>query len=270
MRQAGQNRFAVLASSVAVVAIVTLGEVLGLQVQSGGGGPRPDETTTVPTEIKVRVNDTAIDFGTVVTFPEQVMVTGATLSVGEFTGIARLWPLDGRDPEDVGLKVRLPAGTPAVLEGSSRPHCDGDWSEIDVSFSVTTRGSGGSTERHQYTPHQPDALAAAMEKWCAQGPDVSAELVYLAADGYAVVDVAVTNPGPEVISVAVPAYSDDRVSWTAASTTVGPGQQVRFNIHGAQIACEPGELASWEEGRLLIDGKPFDVYSAGGWCRTPQ
>jgi ferric-dicitrate binding protein FerR (iron transport regulator) len=84
-------------------------------------------------------------------------------------------------------------------------------------------------------------------------------------DGDAMVGISMTNPGPGSVSVKVPAYADDHVSWNEAAATVPAGQQVRFMIYGSDVGCEPDEVASWQGGRMLVDGRPFEV-PADDWC----
>jgi hypothetical protein len=257
----------VLASCVAVVVIAYIGQVFGWHVQGGPDTPDITEGPVVPKEVTVRVGDEAIDFGIVMSFPDQVTLTGPTLRVGRTTGAARLWPLDDRDHEGQDLDpLTLRAGMPVALEGYARPPCAPGEPGPEVVFAVTVESLDGSTQRHHFPALHPEVVPPAVEEWCSGGPSVTAGMEYLGPNGEAVIGVTVINPGPEVIDVEVPAYADQHVSWTEASSTVPPGQQVSLKIHGTDVGCERGEIASWEGGRLLIEGKPFVVTSDDAWC----
>lgn len=206
-----------------------------------------------------------ISFSTETTFAETVTLSAPTLRAGKAEVPGELWPLDGQDHEGEDLDpLPLPAGTPVQIQGTIRPRCDG--SDIEVTISVTSQSSDGEKQGNRYSARNFEALAAAMQQFCERGPTVSIPMIRGYPDGDAVIGLDVMNPGPEEITVEVPGYSDEHVTWTAVTGTVPAGESVRFEIQGEQVGCELGEKASWQEGRLLIDGDPFVVTSDDGWC----
>ncbi len=245
--------------------IVASGVAIAVRSPVDATAPSVAEGPTKPHRIDAAVMELGIVLHTKVTFAEPVTLTDPNLRVGEIEAEGELWPLDGQDHEGEDLDpLRLLAGTSVLIQGLIRPICDG--SDVRTIISVTSQNSAGETLLNHFPARNPSDLASATHKYCGQGPTVSAEMNHMSADGDAVIGVVVVNPGPNEITVEVPAYSNEHVSWTALTGTVPAGERVRFEIHGTQVGCEPGERASWEGGRLLIDGEPFIVTSDDAWC----
>jgi hypothetical protein len=252
---------------VAVVVIAGLGEILSGDPNAVPPTPDRPNGPTVPTEVTAEVTEDGIDFSVEVSFPEKVTLTAPTMRSGQTTGVAWMSPLDDGDHEgERPESLVVPAGSAVQLVSDALPSCDEGAEELLISFAVTVDRGEGEAQRHRFTAEDPEAARQALHVWCSQGPAVAAAAEFIQPDGDAVVSVRVTNPGPGSVSVEVPAYADDQVSWSAAGATVPPGRQVKFMIYGSGVACEPAEIASWEDGRLLIDGKPFQLESEGEWC----
>lgn len=256
-----------VAGAAAAVLMVVAGGVGAVAVWSGkdaGDSAAAGPSTEVPFDVSV--DDYGIWITTEVTFPDDVTLSDPTLHVGGSHDTASLWPLDGRDHEGEDLDpLAVPAGTSVAVSGMTRPLCDSDQIKA-VHFTVAVSQHDGSPMVHEYSPENQVAMPPAVRQWCTQGPTVTAGMERLEPDGDAVIGVYVTNPGPTPITVEIPAYVDEHVSWTETTAVAPPGERTRLEIHGRHVGCEPGEIASWADGRLLLDGEPYTVEMTDAWC----
>lgn len=198
-------------------------------------------------------------------FPESVTLSTPVIGAGEARKSGDLWPLDGVDHEGEDLDpVRLEAGTPVSLSGFLQPPCTGP---SDLSLAVTVTRPDGDRVRHHFLPSNAEELAAAVREFCDQGPSVRARAYYWEPDGDAKATVTVMNPGPDAITVELPAYADEFVTWSSLKATVPADETSSYEIRGTDVDCEPGETPSWLGGRLLVDGEPFVIRAErGSWC----
>ncbi len=255
----------VVASVVAVITAMGFGVFMAARTPVESSASARTHEPTIPQHMNASISELGILFSTESTFPGAVTLSAPVVSAGEVEAVGELWPLDGLDHEGEDLEpLLLSAGTPVQIQGLIRPPCDGR--DIEVIIAVISQKSDGETSLNRYAARNADALAAATRQYCRQGPTVNAAMNLLYPNGDAVIGVNVMNPGPAEIKVEVPGYADEHVTWTAIAGTVQAGESVRFEIHGSQVGCEPGEEASWEDGRLLLDGTPFVVTSDDGWC----
>lgn len=253
----------VAAGAAAVALIVVVG---GVSAVAGWAGDNGELTAPAEAPFDVRVDDFGIWITTEVTFTDEVTLTKPTLHAGESHEAASLWPLDGREHEGEDLDpLTVPAGTSVELSGMLRPICDRD--EITaVQFAVAvSQHDGSSTTAHYSAANQSD-VPAALDRWCSNGPSVTAGMERIGLGGDAVIGVYVTNSGPNPVTVEIPAYTDEHVAWAEATAVAPPGERTRLEIHGTRVGCEPGEIASWSDGRLLLDGTPYTVTMDDAWC----
>lgn len=255
----------VTASVVAVITAIGVGVFITARTPVETSAPAVADGPTSPQHMEAWVGELGILLSTKTSFAETVTLSDPTLRAGKTEAEGELWPLDGREHEGEDLEpLTLPAGRSVSIAGLIRPACDG--SDVEMIISVISQNSDGEKLISRFSARNPEDLASATRRYCRQGPTVSAGMNRLYPDGDAVIGVTVVNPGPDEITVDVPAYSDEHVTWTPLTGTVPAGEKVRFEIQGTQVGCEPGERASWQEGRLLIDGEPFVVTSDDAWC----
>jgi len=198
-------------------------------------------------------------------FPGEVTLSAPVIEVGAARKGGELWPLDGVDHEGEDLDpIRLEVGTPVSISGYLQPPCTGP---SDVSLGVTAIDSGGDRVRHRYAPSNAAELAAAVREFCDQGPSVRVRAFRWQPDGDSNASVTVMNPGPDTITVELPAYADEYVTWSSLEATVPADETATYEIRGTDVDCEPGETTSWQGGRLLVDGERFVIRVArGSWC----
>jgi hypothetical protein len=254
----GHRRVIAVASSIAAMLALGSGVFLATRTTAAGGA-------VASRHMDAWVDDFGVGFTMKTTFQEGVTLSAPALRVGGVETEAELWPLDGHDHEGEDLDpLRLAAGTPVSISGWLLPGCND--SDLEVTMSVTSVDSDGEETNLRYSGSNEDDLESAMRQLCARGPTVTGEMNLLRPNGDAVIGIKIVNPGPDEITVDVPGYSDDHVTWSALNGTVPAGQRARFEIYGSDVGCEPGETASWQQGRLLIDGQPFIVTSDDRWC----
>lgn len=255
---------------VVIVAVVAVVAVMGFGVFIATGTPTKTAVGVAPgpttaQHMDVMMHELGVSFSIETTFPEGVTLSAPTVKVGRVEAPGELWPLDGIDHEGEDLDpVSVPVGTRVQIHGWLRPSCDGG--DDRATISVISQRPDDEQSTRRYVGRNVEAVEAAIRQFCERGPTVSLLMSRLDPNGDATVGLDVVNPGPDEITVEVPGYSDERVTWRALTGTVPAGESVRFEIHGSQVGYEPGERASWQEGRLLIDGEPFVVTSDDGWC----
>jgi hypothetical protein len=216
--------------------------------------------------VDVSLDEEGITLTTGVTFPRRVMLSDPRVHIGQTREPAWLWPLDGRDHEGEDLDpLTVPAGIPVSVSSTIRLSCDTETSS-QRSFTISDRDMNGTTRVHEFTPTHDVALPPAVQDWCAIGPSVRAGMEHLEPDGDAVIGVYIINSSPDSITVRVSAYADEHVTWSEASAVVPSAEKARIEIRGTNVGCEPGEIASWAGGRLLIDGEPYQVPMDDAWC----
>lgn len=254
-----------VAGAVAAVFVGAVG-VGAVAVWGVGRADEPSRAPSTAVRFDVDVRDDGVGITTEVAFPNEVTLSNATLQVGDSRDAAWLWPLDGRDHEGEDLDpLTVPGHTRVAVSATIRPSCDGDAIQT-VRLAVTVSQRDGATQVHEYTAVNQLAMPPAVRTWCAKGPTVTAGMEHLEPDGDAVIGVYVINPGPDPITVEIPAYTDEHVSWAKATAVAPPGEKTRLEIHGMHVGCEPGEIASWANGRLLLDGQPYKVKMDDAWC----
>ncbi len=251
---------------IALAVAVGLGSVAALALSdSGTQGGR--QAATQSKKMDVFVSEFGVRVGMQTTFDEAVTLSSPALRAGALHDKASLWPEDDKDHEGEDLDpLKLAAGTPVLVEGQLRPDCDGSDPGTNIVFSVQVRRAGGPVATSQFSASHTQFLRNATKTWCALGPRVRVHRSSIAPNGAAIVHLVLTNPGPDTISVEIPAYADKQVSWSPASASVPEGEDVDVVVRGANIQCQRGEKGSWLEGRMRIDGKPFVVSSDDGWC----
>lgn len=254
----------VIASAAAVATVIGLGIFLPARPPVESPAATADGTTTVQ-RMDTWLHELGVSFSIETTFPEAVTLSAPTVRVGQVEAPGELWPLDGQDHEGEDLDpLPLHAGARVQIQGWLRPPCDG--SDIGVTISVIAHDSDGEQSTPRFSSRNVEAVEEAIRQFCERGPTVSVQMSRLDPNGDATIGFDAVNPGPDEITLEVPAYSDEHVTWASLTGTVPAGESVRFEIHGSQVGCEPGERASWQEGRLLINGEPFVVTSDDGWC----
>jgi hypothetical protein len=227
----------------------------------------PDADRIRPRAFEVHVDTSGIRFGTRVRFTGDVTLRSPTLRAGDTGAKASLWPEDDADHDGEDRDpLFLPRGTRVLLEGTVRPDCQDPDPAGAVAFSVWVSVGDGPERAREIRADEADLLTPAAQRWCALDPHASVSRSTVWRDGDALVRLTVTNPGSDAIEVEVPAYSNPRVSWAAASATVPAGGDAVLRIRGTDVDCRPDEETSWQEGRLLVDGTPLVVSSDNSWC----
>jgi len=255
-----------------VVGLVALGVAVGLGsvaalALSDSGTTAGRGAATQSKKMDVYVDEFGVRVGMQTTFDEAVTLSSPILRAGALHDRASLWPEDDKDHEFEDLDpLTLAAGTPVLIEGKLRPDCDGSDPGSEVLFSVKVRTGDEPAATSRFSASNSQLLRGATKKWCALGPHVRVHRSSVAPNGAAIIRLVLTNPGPDAISVEIPAYATPHVSWTAASASVPEGEDVDLVVRGTNIQCQRGEEASWLEGRMRIDGKPFVVTSDDGFC----
>lgn len=257
-----------LGAGLLTAAVIGLVVVLPRLSSSPEPAPPPSalELDAVPVDVRVFVDEYGISMRIKTSFAEDLTLSSPTVQSGEDHEKATLWPLDGRDHEGEDLDpLILPKGTPVTIEGALRPACDGDTPDKPVDFAVRSRGKDGVEEVRRFTSKRPGILVRPTAKWCSMGPVIQPGGGSLSADGDAKADITVINPGPGTIVVTVPAFSQGRATWFAASATVPAGRTVMFVVKGSGVRYDRSPLP-WEDGRLLVDGQPFTLPAPeDGW-----
>ena len=220
-----------------------------------------DASTRVP--MRVYVTDGGVGWDAEVRFDRAVTLSDARVHYGARSDTGSLW-LDEESPYD---DIPVETGDRVSISGGVLPDCTPGAPLAEPAVSVVERETDGTAQRHRYLPSKPLDLASAVREWCAHPPTVGVGMHSLTPEGESVVSVYVVNPGPDPVSVRVPAYADAHMTWESLDVVVPPAERGRFEIHGHDVGCEPGEIASWEDGRLLLDGEPY-VLGRGddGWC----
>ena len=247
----------------AFASVAVLGCVGGVAVTSQLLRDRSNSATqapsgpSTPVQFELYVDEHGVTVTTEVHFDGEVILSHPQLHLGDAHEPAWLWPLDGTDHEGEDLEpLTVPDGISVEMTSTVRGSCNGDQVQR-MRFGVSVREADGTTQVHEFTPRNEIAMPQAILEWCAMGPTVTAGMERLEPDGDAVIGIYVINPGPKAIEVTVPAYADGHVSWTEGTIEAPPGEKTRFEIYGTDVGCEPGEIASWAEGRLSVDGEPM-------------
>lgn len=237
--------------------------VTALLLTRPAAGARETRASVEPMEIYVDEQWVIVSMRA--SFQEAVTLSVPVIEVGAARKGGELWPLDGVDHEGEDLDpIQLEVGTPVSISGYLQPPCTGP---SDVSLGVTAVGPDGDRVRHRYAPSNAAEVQAAVREFCAQGPAVRARAYHWEPDGDAKASVTVMNPGPDAITVELPAYADKFVTWSALDVTVPADETTTYEIRGTDVDCEPGETASWLGGRLLVDGEPVVIRTErGSWC----
>jgi hypothetical protein len=259
-----RGRAALLWTVVALVVGVTS---TGCGSATGTSPVRADTTVTLPFKISDRVDSYGISIGTQTSFDDDVVLSAPTASVAGATGPVQLWPLDDQEHEGEVLDpLTVPAGTSVLMEAWVRPSCPGDRGS-EPAIQVHVEHSDGRTELARFVASDPSLVLPALDRWCSLGVKIHVSHAAIWPDGRIKAYLSVTNPGPGTIHVEIPAYADEHATWQAAAPTEVPaGNEVTIEIDGTDVACEPGETASWQENRLLVDGEPFLVRGGESYC----
>lgn len=219
-----------------------------------------DVTSRVP--MRLHVSEGWIGWQAEVTIERRMTVSDALVHYGGATEPGGLW-LDDESPFD---DIPVEPGDHVVISGGVMPDCTPGAPVEEASLSMVERAADGTSLRHGFLPARPLDLASGIHEWCAQEPSVTAGSYSLTPEGDAVISISVINPGPGPVRLEVPAYSDEHVDWEPLDVSAPPAEWSHFEIRGANVGCEPGEIASWADGRLLLDGEPYVVAMDDAWC----
>jgi len=254
-----RNRIVVGAIAAAVViAGVTAIAISGQRSTGPVGSPDDITISTYVDKWGVRLQMTTV-------FPDDREVIAGHVEVGNATGRATIYANDGTDP-DAGppVPLRLPAGTSADVEATVQPDC-ADGMPDRIAFAITSRLADGSSVVDRYAPESTDVYESAYRIWCHVGVGIQVGGGGL-AEGQAFVAVRIVNSTTDDITFEMPALDGVGVQWQALSTTVHAQDQANLTAVGQGFRCGEGMPVPWSIGRILVNGKPYDIPVSDVWC----
>jgi hypothetical protein len=197
------------------------------------------------------------EFGTMlgiaVAFPEDRVVTGARLLVGDQELRASTYPLDGTDPEPPPDPLPLAADVRVLVEARVPPDCDVP-AGAPV-FVVTSKTANGRSRDDRYSVSNGGEFRRQAENVCRLGPVLAVAGSTERPDGSFTVGLHVTNPGAPA-EVVAREWTDGKTHWRAARAEVPSGGSVTLQIHGTGDGCS--HEGPWEHGQVTLDGKVLD------------
>jgi hypothetical protein len=233
---------------------LSLALLLGALGACGGSGtasPAPDrriESELFGDPTWGTTVDIAVDF------PEDRMVTGARMVIGDRDLRASLYPLDGTDPEPPPDPLPLAAGVQVSLEADLPPECDVP-SETPV-FVVSSKPKGGKSRTDRYVISNADDFRKQAEKVCRSGPQLSIAGSTGWPDGRFRIRLRVTNPGTSAAHAVSHQRTSGRTVWRSAQAEVPAGGSVTLEINGTGEGCSHD--GPWMHGMVTLDGVPLD------------
>jgi hypothetical protein len=260
-RVGAKRRHRVIGVAAVVALAVAVGGVAAVRLNDTGAALQPTGSRAVTMRassfgaagIYLRATTTFDDDRRIVGYG--VVRAGTTVQVH-----GSVWAdVRGFDDDDP-YPFTVPAGTPVSIEGPVEPRC-GDPIPGEFVFTIRSVEHGQPTE-DTLVASNPEAYESARADWCSQGVQVRTGNASI-SDGVARVQLVITNPGPDPVSVEVPDFLVGGAHWAAASTTAAPGGTTVLVLHGTG-ASRNGPVP-WLLGGLLIDGEPFEWTGEGSW-----
>lgn len=192
--------------------------------------------------------------GIAVDFPEDRVVTGARMRIGERNLRASVYPIDGTDPEPPPDPLPLAAGVQVSLEAGLPPDCDVP-SETPV-FAVSSTTKDGESRTDRYAISNAGEFRKQAEKVCRSGPQLSVNGSTEWPDGRFRIGLRVTNPGTSAGKAVSHERTMGRTVWRAAQADVPAGGSVTLEINGTGEGCSHD--GPWMHGMITLDGVPLD------------
>lgn len=231
-----------------------------LLVLAGCGAAQGDATTTVPADYYA--DEYGVRVGVSVSFPQDLVVTGARLLWDDQVDEVPLYPLDGTDPDRPPDTVSLEAGAEVLLEGQVVAACPE--APAQPVFEVEVR-RGGRVETERLVPGDPTSFADAFEVWCGLPVVVHVTGSQHWPDGRFEVHLQISNPGPAPVAVASSRVERRDTTWNPSSVVAPAGALTSMRIEGhSLLSCSV--TPPWESGDLVVDGVVTEVTGADGWC----
>ncbi|WP_027863138.1 hypothetical protein [Marmoricola sp. URHB0036] len=196
--------------------------------------------------------------GIAVDFPEDRMVTGARMMVGERVLRASLYPLDGTDPEPPPDPLPIDAGVRVSVEANLPPDCNVP-SATPV-FVVTSKPTGGKSRIDRYMISNPGDFRNQARKVCRAGPQLSINGSTIWPDGHFRIGLLVTNPGGsgQVVSRE---WTSGHTRWRSAQARVPAGGSATLEITGTGQGCSHD--GPWAHRLITLDGVELDPPAEG-------
>lgn len=227
-----------------------------------------DASGSPSTQMSTYTSEWGIRLGVVRQYPEDRVLSSPSATVGALVGIGELWPLDGVDHEGEDLDpLSISAGTRVSYEAVVKPDCDNIAESPPIEFRIPATLPNGKQVVDVVSPSNPSVYAVAVNLWCRLGVAVQVGGGGLGEGNEpSRVAIMVSNGTSDDIRVEVPALESDGASWHALAFTVPPGEQVTQEVLGWDVRCDRTQDRPWAEGRLLVDGSPWDESIADVWC----
>jgi hypothetical protein len=264
-RQGKRRRFRLLMASVS-----TIGVVISAGYVATTQGSRESENTAAGAPVSMPMKFWSSRYGVRVearrTYPDDRVLRSPSATVGTLTSGASLWPLDGVDHEGEDLDpLRLPANTPVLVETWIKPDCGPHDESPEILLSVSSERTNGETVTERWTPSNPDAYVSAVRMWCKVGVTVQAGGGTITPRGVATLAITIVNGTKREVRVIIPATQRGDVTWSELRMSVPAGARVVRNIRGTGVRCGRGAAASWNDVRVVVDGKSLPASSITDW-----
>lgn len=246
-----------------VLAVVTLtGALTGCGDDSP---PRGRDTTpnadAVPVLAEVFASEYGVRIGIRVTFPDDRVLTDARLVWDGGSTEVTPYPLDGTDPDRPPEDLHLPAGTPALLEGTVLAPCP-DTPSVLV-FTVES-SADGSTHVDHFRADGSDRIAHGFAAWCRRPVTLHVSGTSASPDGDYTLTVELSNPGPRSVLLRSEPSRLGRTVWESAQVVAPAGSRTALTIRG-HGPPECRATPPWEGDHLRVDGHPIRP-ADGDWC----